>query len=471
MATILQTIIGKLTATVEKVSATVATVEYRNKLTAAVETTSKTLLNVYTSSTKYFAETTAKTVLQDAAYVGKTSLSYIVGKFVEIYFKVFGDTGQVTDTASTGVGKGLSDSASLEDSKVYSFDKALQNTGQVQDSLSRQTTYTRQYQDTAAITDTAAIGSIKLTSENLSLSDVTGIVNIYNRNPEDGVLSTDDVNGAGADDDQNITFFKVTGDFTQVFDLVSFQNAYNRQFSDSSNLTDEDRIETGKFFYHSAGLQDSLNIVTSFLRNPQDTTQIIDNKYFESTKGINSSLGLSDNFATATSYFREFSSSITATDDLNGAATDDDQNITFFKNTGDLTAFVDITQIVSIFNRAFNDTAAVVDTTQVAYVKVLEDTVSLQDTTDVLLDYGRVPYDLVTATDDVNGAGVDDDQNIVFFKNLPSELLSIASIAAKSSEKGVTEILQITSQGVILNQNYGADYFAQDYVGVSRSFT
>lgn len=603
MATILQTIIGKLTATVEKVTSTVAVAEYRNKVTAAVETTGKTLLEVYTSSTKYLAQTTTKTVLQDVSYIGKTSLSYMVGKFVDLYYKIFSDSGQVTDSLSTELGKGVSDSLSLQDSRFNTVGKLIQDTGQIVDQISRQTVYARQYSDTTNIIDATVLGSAKAVGESLSLSDAAGIVNVYNRNIQDNVLATDDVNGAGADDDQNITFFKVTGDFTQVFDSLSFQNSYNRQFSDNNSVSDQDSIETGKFFYEVGNIQDSLSITTGFSRAPEDVSQITDIRYVESTKGTADSLAISDSLTSTINYFRSINDNTTATDDVNGAAADDDQNITFFKITGDLANFIDLVQFVNVFNRAFTDTTNLTDIAQVSSGKNLEDITSLidvdtielskglfdnnlvideyarifvssrsfedvnsvfdsfsyqssknisdsgsvidalsftnlysrsvsdlsnisdsdslevgkgsvdslqiadalsftntyfrsvsdqnnitdstgivfsknldeyinlQDSIVGLLDYGRVPGDLVNVTDDVNGAGVDDDQNITFFKNLPSELVNLTSIATKESGKVVGETLNIASQGTLLNQNYGADYFAQDYVGVSRSFT
>ena len=471
MATILQTVIGKLTATVEKLSSTVVVTEYRNKVIATVQTSGKTLLDVYSSGTKYLAETSAKTVLGDVSYIGKTSLSYIVGKFVELYFKFFADTGQVTDSRYVEVGKGLPNTVSLQDSVVNVFSKGVSDTSQIQDQLSRQTFYNRQYQDSTGITDAAAVGLSKASSEVLTLSDTTGIINIYNRSIEDNVLGTDDVNGAAADDDQNIVFFKNTGDLSHVLDSASFQNTYIRQYSDSGSIADQNTIGTGKFFYDIGNLQDSLTILTEFFRAPEELSQLLDTRYFEVTKATADGAALSDTLTKAVSYFRYFNDNSTATDDVNGAAADDDQNIVFFKNTGDLAGFIDTTELVSVFNRTFVNNTGLIDVPQISSSKFLQDYVVLQDTTVELLDYGRIPDDQVTVTDDVNGAGVDDDQNIVFFKNLPGELLNIITTVSKSSEKGAVEGLQITSQGIILNQSYGADYFAQDYVGVSRSFT
>lgn len=603
MATIVQTVIGKLKATVEKLSSTVADIEYRSKVAATVQTTSKTALQIYVSGTKYLAQTGARTILQDTAYVGKTAVTYLLGKFVEIFYKAFGDSGQITDTTFRTTTKGLPDSISLQDSLNSAVGKTVQDVGQTQDVLSREVFYARQYQDNMGITDASAVGFAKPSEDVLSLSDSTAIVNIYNRNPQDTVLGTDDVNGAGADDDQNITFFKNTGEFSQVFDSISFQNTYSRQFSDEGSVTDQDSVETGKFFYDSGSLQDTLSIVTGFSRSPGDTSQVLDIQYIESTKPTEDSVGLVDNLSTSINYFREVNDSTTATDDVNGAATDDDQNITFFKNTGDLANFIDLTQFVSVFNRSFEDTTNLTDLLQVSSTKPVEDLsnlvdeisveegkglfhntlltddltrilvvsrsledvgsvfdttaygffkevqdlgsvldsvsfansysravsdlsnitdvgslevgkgsldalqivdtlsftniylrsvseqgaltdavgltfskniddyINLQDITILAVDYGKITGDLVNVTDDVNGAGVDDDQNITFFKNLAPELLNITSTVSKGPEKGVPEALQITSQGTLLNQNYGADYFAQDYVGVSRSFT
>lgn len=575
---------GRTSAIIEKLSSIIATVEYR----------ARSLVT---------AESPARIVLAEALQVGKTSIDYLAGKFVEIYFRYFGDSATIEDSSSIGTGKNTFDNLVLDETLDKSFDKVSDNTTNTSDLLERTVVYSRGFSDLTDITDSVSSLVSKPLDESLSFTDQTSIVNVYNRSLLDTVLATDDVNGAGADDDQNITFFKNTGDFTQVFDTLGFESSYNRQFSDDGSVGDLGSIEAGKFFYDAGELSDSLTITSVFNRSPEDVSQVLDIKYVEVAKAAEDNTAITDSLASVISYFRSIDDSATATDDVNGAAADDDQNITFFKNTGELTNLIDLVEFVSVFNRAFEDATNLTDSTEISSTKLLEDStgltdnssieavkglfdnslveddftrtflssrafedyssildslnyefskdisdsgsildsinfatsysrtlsdvsnitdtntleisknsvdslqildalsfentylrsvsdessitdnattalfknlddyINLQDAISQLIDYGLVSGDLLNVTDDVNGAGVDDDQTITFFKNLPSELLNITITVSKGPEKGVEEALSITSQGVLLNQNYGADYFAQDYVGVSRSFT
>ena len=97
--------------------------------------------------------------------------------------------------------------------------------------------------------------------------------------------------------------------------------------------------------------------------------------------------------------------SIFATDDVNGAAADDDQVIQFITARSDLARATELILIESLFNRAYSDTA------------------SAQDIANILA--GKVNAD-----------------------------------AAVTADSGF-----VTNQGYVL-----ADYFAEDYVGTTRTF-
>lgn len=575
---------GRTTAIIEKLAATAAAIEYR----------ARTLLA---------AESSAKTVISEILQTGKTSIEYLVGKFVTVYFRYFGNEATVQDTTNKVFEKGIADQETVTDSTRRDTAKGLSDVTGTTDVLDRTVLYSRGFTNLAGLTDTHSSQLSKPSTETLSLSDNNSIVNIYNRSINTTVLSTDDVNGAGADDDQNITFFKNTGNLSQVFDVLAFQNTYFRQFDNNSNIYDLTNIGVNKYFYDYNVFADVFDRVVDYSRNPEHLAQLADSTQADVSKSLIDSSNISDNLQSSITYFRQFSSSLTATDDVNGAAADDDQNIIFFKNTSDLFHISDLSEIVNVFDRSFVNEAATADLAQVSldkpfaeigytsdrldhlfdsqkfegltledlltrtvvfsrsllqtsttsdilstsfskilantstlsdslsftnsysrsfsftseisdsknlginkglldslnltellsfeidysrqfadlsnisslktisFSKNINDSILLQDSISELIDYGKLPVDLLNITDDVNGAGVDDDQTITFFKNLPSELVNIASTVSKGAGKGVQETLSISSQGILLNQNYGADYFAQDYVGVSRSFT
>jgi hypothetical protein len=104
--------------------------------------------------------------------------------------------------------------------------------------------------------------------------------------------------------------------------------------------------------------------------------------------------------------------------------------------------------------------------------------------------FGKVLQDTAYATDDVNGASADDDQNIQFFKSLShaafstdiisivssfSRVYSDAAYASEASVKlfGKSRVDQaVTSDsGFVKSQGYcDLDYFMEDYVGATRTF-
>jgi hypothetical protein len=62
----------------------------------------------------------------------------------------------------------------------------------------------------------------------------------------DELFSTDDLNGAGADDDQNISFFKVLSHPSFVVDNIVLLAAFLRSFSNTAQTTDSKTFSVGK---------------------------------------------------------------------------------------------------------------------------------------------------------------------------------------------------------------------------------
>jgi hypothetical protein len=62
----------------------------------------------------------------------------------------------------------------------------------------------------------------------------------------DELFSTDDLNGAGADDDQNILFFKVLSNPSFAVDSIVLLAAFLRSFSNTASATDAPVLLAGK---------------------------------------------------------------------------------------------------------------------------------------------------------------------------------------------------------------------------------
>lgn len=102
--------------------------------------------------------------------------------------------------------------------------------------------------------------------------------------------------------------------------------------------------------------------------------------------------------------------------------------------------------------------------------KTIVENIVLTDTIFPVKYSTRNPQDFVVVSDDINGVLPDDDQNLQVFKPT-TELTSIGDTTIFSTTTSKTEILGVVSAGLLSNQNYGMDYFLEDYVGTSRALT
>jgi hypothetical protein len=163
--------------------------------------------------------------------------------------------------------------------------------------------------------------------------------------------------------------------------------------------------------------------------------------------------------------------------------------------------------IAKLFGKAVEDTSGASDAISKATTKPASDAAAGSDAQ--ALTVGKAIDDQLFSTDDINGAGADDDQNISFFKVLSHPSFAVESIAllaaylrsfadtgqaadsavllagknsediagasdadAKLTGLGKSDTISSTDAGYALNQDYVDDafYFADDYVGTKRTF-
>jgi hypothetical protein len=163
--------------------------------------------------------------------------------------------------------------------------------------------------------------------------------------------------------------------------------------------------------------------------------------------------------------------------------------------------------IAKLLGKALQDNASATDLPSKAVSKVATDAATGSDSNAKTV--GKNVSDQLFSTDDINGAGADDDQNISFFKVLSNPSFAVDNIvllaafvrsfsntatasdapvllagkvSADTSETsdsdvkltglGKSDTIAAGSAGTVLNQDYvdNAFYFADDYVGVKRTF-
>jgi hypothetical protein len=150
----------------------------------------------------------------------------------------------------------------------------------------------------------------------------------------------------------------------------------------------------------------------------------------------------------------------TLTDDVDGAASIlDDQEMQFVKQHTDVVGFSDLIQFGFFYSRQLNDTGVSLDSVAFSAAKALADGHTVSDVINVLT--GKHFSDTFSASETLAKA--------VSAARIDSALLGDAHAAASSKVLSDTPLL--ADAGSLRSQGYcDFAYFAEDYVGASRTF-
>jgi hypothetical protein len=470
------------------------------------------------SKSKVVAGLFDRTKLYSVVQNNRTKLVTITGAFYSRFRKIFSENLAVTTIMAVIFGKNVEDTGTVTDNKLVDFDKTLSDNYNIQDSFQRTVDYTRAFVDSGNITDTRLTALLKPFQEAGEVADQFTRTVSYFRNFEDLGTATDDVNGAAADDDQNMVFFKNTGNLATFTDIYSFNTLYNRTFSEQGTVVDSRFNNSGLNKSDEVGLTDTNTRLVVYFRYFTEETFVTDLKESSLEKPFQEALNIADSASFQINYSRKFDEEVTATDDINGALADDDQNITFFKSLQDLNIFQDTLTTTIQYYRTVNDSTQLEDLYQAGVGKYHADVTELSDSYNItnikeLLDSGLVEDNLsITSTfyrefldrtdttdytivaiakplsegielvDSVSisvgvlryfdeALGINSLYSLVTTKALTDQT-AVTDVATKMSGKILTEQTSITSSGFLVSQGYGSpSYFAEDFVGDSRTLS
>jgi hypothetical protein len=110
-------------------------------------------------------------------------------------------------------------------------------------------------QDNPSATDAPSKAVSKVATDAATGSDSNA--KTVGKNVSEQLFSTDDINGAGADDDQNISFFKVLSNPSFAVENIVLLAAFLRSFSNTTTATDSPALLTGKTFADTSEASDS----------------------------------------------------------------------------------------------------------------------------------------------------------------------------------------------------------------------
>jgi hypothetical protein len=293
------------------------------------------------------------------------------------YFRDFSDTSQTTDFTTLGVGTAPFDTATFNSAiDVITFDTSKLLT------------------ELPVTTDEVRFDTAK------ALSELIGV--------------TDDLDGeAVIDDDQTMTFVKVTSDAFSVGEVIQVTNNFYRTKIETPSITDTVISTTTKVLAELGTFEGVVSFDTTKLIN--ELAVVLEDATFSTNKSRTDIGRFTDSVALQFAWQRAFS----------------DAGI-----TSDNTTFA--------VGRTLSDTGVAQDaySRQVNYSRAFQETSIFSDTTSFAVTYDKADNGYVVETD------------------------------VKSINKLRSESATLADSGLLVSQGYvdNNDYFAETYVGVSRTF-
>ena len=162
-------------------------------------------------------------------------------------------------------------------------------------------------------------------------------------------------------------------------------------------------------------------------------------------------------------YVKNISDQAFVTDDLDGeATTEDDQEIDFVKTRSEIVSIGDVFDRDVAYSRAFTEAPAANDSPAMGITKPTSDSGTASDTFAKTVVYIR----------DFTESPSTSDADTITFGAVKSDDGAFTDSDVKSMSKSLTESPSAASSGSLRSQGYcDFTYFAEDYVGASRTFT
>ena len=160
-------------------------------------------------------------------------------------------------------------------------------------------------------------------------------------------------------------------------------------------------------------------------------------------------------------YLKNITDQIFVTDDLDGeASTEDDQEIDFVKTRTEIIGLTDVFERDVAFARNFTEAPAANDDQTLAVAKTISKTPTATESVAKILTFTKTDVGGLADTDVLNtGKNLSDNGGII-----DAQVVQFAKV---SSDSGVA-----SDSGNLRSQSYcNFTYFAEDYVGASRTFT
>jgi hypothetical protein len=227
--------------------------------------------------------------------------------------------------------------------------------------------------------------------------------------------------------------------------------------SSNSTALEEALLHFFKNKTDDAELADSL--AADFHKALTDDAGFTDAQVFEFFKALEENPSATDIYASF--YSKVIQSNISVTDDVDGAASIlDDQEMLFFKALTQPATVSEVFFRLVAYVRAFNDSAVIADAVATAFSASRADAAAVSQ---------QHSFDILRGIADTSGIA---EQIAKAFSPAPfSDAFSIADTSFNTPGLGKSESALFSDTGSLRSQGYcDFTYFAEDYVGASRTF-
>ena len=326
------------------------------------------------------------------------------------------------------------DTAAFSEILGFSITKPFADAAQFSDEFSSTVAYFREFSDTWAATDTISFSTTTTRFDAAAFNSGLELVTLDTTKPfSEAPFISDAINS---------------------FDTT-------KGIDEPGVVSDFSSIATVRLNTDAASAAEVIQITNEFYRTKVETPSITDALISATTKpltDLGTIVGITS-FATT----KALSDLINVTDDLDGEAViDDDQTMTFVKVTSDLGSFADSVALQLVWQRALSDAGITSDNTTFAVGRPLSDTGVAQDAYSRQVDYSRAFQETSVFSDATAFAVTNDIADNGY----------AVETDVKSINKLRSESATLADSGLLVSQGYvdNNDYFAETYVGTSRTF-
>ena len=323
----------------------------------------------------------------------------------------------------------------------------------------------------------------RIFTEDVTLSEAVAI--LFGKNVDDSVLAQEELikeitkllsDSSALTDAHALDLAKQLSDQANIIDLNTLDVA--KVLSDSAAVSEQNRIDLVKALSDAATVAETTAKAVGKPLSDGFTVQEL--AALQYAKSATDSAAITDDGA----YFaiqKVLSDTAYATDDLDGELTaKDDQIIAFNKITSDSILVSELFLRVVSYTRSFADSAVVIDTPSKGYSTAKSESISISDIISLVIDIKQNLSDAISVAESLvlavskalsEQAVATDVKSIALGRPL-SDDFQASEIISKGYGLRPTENLSASSNGSLRSQGYcDFTYFAEDYVGTSRTFS